>query len=180
MNTQTPETDEIIRELESKLQESSEAMCNCGSIEIEHGCPSCSKYTSAIKEATQSISKLERERNEARDERDSARDAYQIVKDSLHDNSTRLETLLAACDDHADGSVDATPLGKFCNEMVGLSNGIMLHEVLTLRAEVYKLREACDDLAWCLENPAVFKRLESIEALSNYNGLPHVKARLSK
>lgn len=95
--------------------------------------------------------KLERERNEARDERDSARDAYQIVKDSLHEHSTRLETLLAACDDHADGSVDATPLGKFCNDMVGLSNGIMLHEVSTLRAEVYKLRETCDELAAALK-----------------------------
>lgn len=124
--------------------------------------------------------KLECERDEARDERDSARDSYQIVKDSLHDHSTRLETLIAACDDHADGSVDATPLGKFCNEMVGLSNGVMLHEVLTLRAERDRLREVCDELAGCLKNPAIFQRYESIEALRNYYELHHVKERLSK
>lgn len=173
MNRPTPETDEIVRDLESKLQESSEAQCNCGSIEIEHGCPACSKYTSAVNAARKEIAKLERER-------DSARDSYQIVKDSLHDHSARLETLLAACDDHADGSVDATPLGKFCNEMVGLSNGVMLHEVLTLRAERDRLRESCDELAGCLNNPAVFQRYESIEALRNYYELPHVKERLSK
>lgn len=155
MNKPTPETDENRRQ-----------------VEISTGYSSLCDYNFARK--------LERERDEARDERDSARDSYQIVKDSLHDHSTRLETLIAACDDHADGSVDATPLGKFCNEMAGLSNGVMLHEVLTLRAERDRLRESCEELSGCLKNPAIFQRYESIEALRNYYELPHVKERLSK
>ena len=66
--------------------------------------------------------------------------AYSTVKDWAHLVSSQLETLLDRCCDHADGSPDASPLDKFCNEMIGLSNAISFKEVQTLRFERDALR----------------------------------------
>lgn len=101
---------------------------------------------------------LEQQRNEAQK-------AYQTVKDWAHRLETQLTTLIDDCDSHADGSPDATALEKFCNEMIGKSNGIMLGEVRTLHqerdqlaAKVKKLEK--DSLAqW---NAAVEKAAEEV------------------
>lgn len=61
---------------------------------------------------------------------------YQTVKDWGHRLEQRLETIIARCDDYADGTPDATPLEKFANELIGLSNDISLGNVLTLKAEL--------------------------------------------
>lgn len=70
--------------------------------------------------------------------------AYSTVKHWAHLVQSQIETLLDRCSDHADGSPDATPLAKFCNEMIGISNSIMLKEVQTLRAERDSLRKQID------------------------------------
>jgi len=103
--------------------------------------------------------------------------SYALVKEQMHTYAANLETLLDQCCDHADGTSDATPLAKFCNEMIGVSNSIMLKDLQTLRSERDQLRKVCDELAYCLQNPAIFQRMESIEALSSYNSLPHVIER---
>lgn len=37
--------------------------------------------------------------------------------------------------------------------------------------------KVCDELAMCLTNPAIFQRMESIDAMCSYNCLPHVIAK---
>jgi hypothetical protein len=49
-----------------------------------------------------------------------------------------------------------------------------------LGTERDQLRKVVDELAYCLQNPAIFQRMESIEAISSYNSLPHVIERNKK
>lgn len=44
-------------------------------------------------------------------------------------------------------------------------------------AERDQLRKVADELAYCLKNPAIFQRMESIDAMCSYNSLPHVIER---
>lgn len=59
--------------------------------------------------------------------------SYQTVKDWAHRLESKLETIVNEFDRHADGAPDATPLGHFCNAMIGLCTEISLGEVSTLR-----------------------------------------------
>jgi len=68
--------------------------------------------------------------------------SYQTVKDWAHRLESKLETIIDICDQHADGTVDATPLEKFANEIIGLSNDIDLSRVRTLQGEIAMLRQA--------------------------------------
>lgn len=63
-HTDTPETDDIISDLESALEASSECDCTCGVDETS--CRHCSKHIRAFQIATKAIGEIERERNEAR------------------------------------------------------------------------------------------------------------------
>lgn len=74
--------------------------------------------------------------------------AYETVKAWAHCVSSHLETIMARCDDHADGTSDATDLEKFCNEMIGLSNSISLSDVRTLRAQLEEARGDRERLDW--------------------------------
>lgn len=73
-------------------------------------------------------------------ERDEAKKSYQTVKDWAHRIEANLNTILDRCCDNADGAPDATDLGKFANELVGLNNSLMLGDVQSLRAERDQLR----------------------------------------
>lgn len=85
------------------------------------------------------ISKLERELVEKEK-------AYQTVKDWAHRLEDKLTTLIDKFDEHADGTVDATPLEKFCNEMIGLSNEISLGEVWGIKKQLKELLSERDQL----------------------------------
>lgn len=61
--------------------------------------------------------------------------AYEDVKEWAHRIDALWQTLIARCDDCSDGAPDASELGKFCNEMIGLSNDIQLGEARTTRQE---------------------------------------------
>jgi len=67
------------------------------------------------------------------------------LKSQLRSHIDLLQTLLVEFDGRADGAPDATDIGKFCNEMVGLYNGILLKETQTLRAERDALRKEVED-----------------------------------
>lgn len=68
---------------------------------------------------------------------------YQTVKDWAHRVETKLETIVGLCDNHADGAPDATDLGKFCNDMIGLSNEIDLGSVRTLKQQLHQSEAKC-------------------------------------
>lgn len=72
--------------------------------------------------------------------------AYSTVKDWAHRLEGKLETIIARCDEHADGTSDATDLEKFANEIIGLSNDISLGTVRTLRAQLDEARRALGEL----------------------------------
>lgn len=83
--------------------------------------------------------------------------AYKTVKEWAHRLEAQLEHLLDQCCDHADGAPDATDLAKFCNEMIGVSNGIMLKDIQTIRAQrdtllarEKELREIAKEFSRCL------------------------------
>lgn len=64
-----------------------------------------------------------------RGENETVTKAYQTVKDWAHRVQNQMTSILERCDDSADGAPDASPLGKFANELIGLSNDIMLSDV---------------------------------------------------
>lgn len=84
------------------------------------------QYTERIKQLENKLSETEK--------------GYTAIKDWAHKVEAHLETLLDHCCDHADGAPDATPLAKFCNEMIGISNSVMLKDIQTLRAERDKFK----------------------------------------
>lgn len=81
-----------------------------------------------------------------REEKDNADKAYETTKAWSHLLNDKLVTLLLKCDDCADGAPDATPLAKFCNEMIGLCNAIDIKEVQTLRQERDQLKLRVEEL----------------------------------
>ena len=106
--------------------------------------------------------KLERERNEARD---------------------RLLEFTRFCDISAaslrEAITERDQLRKEVEELETRHAATMLH-TQSVVDENNQLRKVADELAMCLHNPAIFQRMESIEALANYNSLPHVLAKEKK
>lgn len=71
---------------------------------------------------------------------------YQTTKDWTHRVQNQMTTILERCDDSADGAPDASPLGKFANELIGLSNEIMLGEVRGVVQRVKDLQSTNESL----------------------------------
>jgi hypothetical protein len=93
---ETPSADDIIMELESGLEDAQTLQCNCGSIEIEHGCPSCTKYESIIKKTKSSIQTLERELAQSRKWYDEQVDEIVKLRRDLADALGREKELRSA------------------------------------------------------------------------------------
>lgn len=71
--------------------------------------------------------------------------AYEHVKDTMQSYHGILVTLLEEFDNHADGTSDATALEKFCNEMIGKYNGMLLKETRTLVQQNAALEKERDE-----------------------------------
>jgi hypothetical protein len=69
------------------------------------------------------------------------------LKTQLRSHIDLLQTLLEKFDERADGTSDATPLEKFCNEMIGLYNSISLKETRTLIQDRDQWKQSAGELA---------------------------------
>ncbi len=110
--------------------------------QLSHGCCFCTKANTV---ATTTLTELQAENRETRE-------SFETVQKWGHSLHDVLVTLLERFDDYSDGAPDATALGKFCNEMVGLYNSIQLKEMRTLKAEVMELRKWKHRMEWLHAN----------------------------
>lgn len=80
--------------------------------------------------------------------------AYETVKEWAHRLEGEIIAIIEKCDEHADGAPDATELGKFANELIGIYNSVAIGTVRnvvkdrdSLRLQVRVLREALEEFA---------------------------------
>ena len=81
--------------------------------------------------------------------------SYQTVKDWAHRVESKLVAILDECEGRADGAPDASPLDKFCNEMVGLANELSFQGKLPLQRELEQWQKkwelSCETLGNSIE-----------------------------
>lgn len=80
--------------------------------------------------------------------------AFDSNKACLRRHFDLLQTLLEQFDHYADGAPDATDLGKFCNEMIGLYNEISMSDARTLAGQNKMMRKVLESIPKChVSNP---------------------------